>query len=136
MNKKDLKIGIDFDNTIIDYQHVFHKIAVDKGLINKNFPKSKLEIRDYLRSKNMDYEFTLLQGEAYGPKIILANEYNGLIEVLKLLKIKKIDTVIVSHKTRYPYKGPKYDLRKYALEWLESKGFFSEKGFKNYDQRL
>ena len=33
---------------------------------------------------------------------------------------------IISHKTQYPYKGPKYDLRSAALKWLEKYTFFDK----------
>ena len=36
--------------------------------------------------------------------------------------------VLVSHKTKTPYKGPQYDLHKGALAWLERYGFFSTEG--------
>ena len=34
--------------------------------------------------------------------------------------------VIVSHKTKTPFNGPPYDLRKAALDWLDKYGFFSQ----------
>ena len=45
------KIGIDFDNTIVFYDDLFHKIATEEKLIPSNFPTSKVLIRDYLRKK-------------------------------------------------------------------------------------
>ena len=54
-----VKIGIDFDNTIVIYDDLFHKIASEENLIPINFPKSKLLIREYLRSKNKDEFFTI-----------------------------------------------------------------------------
>ena len=35
-----VKIGIDFDNTIVIYDDLFHKIASEENLIPINFPKS------------------------------------------------------------------------------------------------
>ena len=31
---------------------------------------------------------------------------------------------IISHKTRYPFIGPQYDLHQSARDWLEQRGFF------------
>ncbi len=121
-----VKLGIDFDNTLINYDNVFYQLALEKNLIEENFPQSKLQIRDYLRSKGKNDEFTELQGEAYGPKILLAKPYEGMTNALMKLKREGIDIVIISHKTKYPYKGPKYNLREYALNWLEEIGFFLE----------
>jgi hypothetical protein len=37
---------------------------------------------------------------------------------------------IISHKTRYPYAGPRYDLHAAAYQWLEQQEFFSHVGMK------
>ena len=67
------KIGLDFDNTIVSYDNLFHKIAAEQKLIPRNFPQSKLLIRDYLRKKNKDELFTLIQAEVYGKRILEAS---------------------------------------------------------------
>ena len=72
----------------------------------------------------MDREFTLLQGEAYGLRILDAEPAVGMIKTLKKLKKKGIEMTIVSHKTKYPYKGPQYNLQEKAVQWLEKHEFF------------
>ena len=42
-------IGIDFDNTIISYDNIMHKIALERDLINADVIKSKKHIRDSIR---------------------------------------------------------------------------------------
>lgn len=125
---KKIKLGLDFDNTLINYDNVFYEVALKKGLINKNFEKSKLKIRDYLRSQGKDNEFSYMQGEVYGPAMHMAKESKNMINVLEKLQKKNINIIIVSHKTKKPYVGPPYDLRNYAIKWLETKGFFSANG--------
>ena len=44
-------LGIDFDNTLVNYDNLFHKVAVEKGLIKYSLPANKIAIRDYLREK-------------------------------------------------------------------------------------
>ena len=44
-----MHIGIDFDNTIVCYDKVFHKVAIEKGLIPEDIPPSKNNVRDHLR---------------------------------------------------------------------------------------
>ena len=56
-------LGLDFDNTLVSYDEIFHKIALEKGLINKEVSPNKIEIRDYLRGQGKDEEFTLMQGK-------------------------------------------------------------------------
>ena len=46
------KIGIDFDNTIVDYDLAFYLAALEKKLIPEKTPKTKKSVRDYLRSIN------------------------------------------------------------------------------------
>ena len=37
---------------------------------------------------------------------------------------------IVSHKTKYPYNGPKYNLHESATRWLKKNNFFDPLGLK------
>ena len=41
-------IGVDFDNTIISYDSVFHKLASESGLIPSTVSKNKTAVRDFL----------------------------------------------------------------------------------------
>tara|TARA_B100000161_G_scaffold244598_1_gene198976 strand:+ start:243 stop:854 length:612 start_codon:yes stop_codon:yes gene_type:complete len=121
------KIGIDFDNTIVVYNNLFHKIAFENKLIPAELPKNKIIIRDFLRSQNKDHEFTKLQSEVYGNRILDAELAPNIFQ--SLLKIKdEFKIIIISHKTKYPYSGPKYNLHKAALSWLEKNNFLSRDG--------
>jgi len=120
------KIGIDFDNTIVSYDNLFHKIAAEQKLIPRNFPQSKLLIRDYLRKKNKDALFTLIQAEVYGKRILEASPAPNVdIAIRELINIG-FEVSVISHKSLYPYKGPKYNLHKSAILWLEKNNFFEE----------
>ena len=112
-------IGLDFDNTLVRYDDLFHKLATEKKLIDNKTPADKVEIRNYLREQGQDEEFTLLQGEVYGGRILEADPAEGMLDALKKLKEQEKKMVIISHKTRYPYRGPAYDLRDMAMKWLE-----------------
>ena len=72
------KLGIDFDNTIVIYDELFYKVASERNLIPINFSKNKIEIRNYLRKQNKENEFTNIQSEVYGKRIIDANPTDGL----------------------------------------------------------
>ena len=50
-------LGLDFDNTIIRYDELFHKIACEKDLIPSDLPTEKNAVRDYLREKNIENKF-------------------------------------------------------------------------------
>ena len=119
-----IKLGLDFDNTLIDYDEVFYKVAYQKGLIPKNIDKNKASVRKYLVGENREEEFTLLQGEVYGSKILEAKKSEGMFEILNLLKNKGVKLIIVSHKTIFPYAGEKYNLHNAAKNWLIKNHFF------------
>ena len=44
-----MRIGLDFDNTLIRYDDVFATAARDRGLVNANFSGNKQEVRDAIR---------------------------------------------------------------------------------------
>ena len=121
-------VGLDFDNTLVRYDKLFHQLALEKGLIEESLPADKTSIRDYLRSQGQDEQFTLLQGEVYGLRILEAEPAEGMLMALGELHQRGIPMVLVSHKTRTPYKGPAYDLHQAAWSWLEQHGFFAPDG--------
>ncbi|MBU3926705.1 MAG: haloacid dehalogenase-like hydrolase [Bacteroidetes bacterium] len=122
-----MHIGIDFDNTIVCYDKVFHKVAVESGLILPDMPPGKNNVRDYLRKMEKEDEWTRLQGLVYGTKMDEAEAFDGIFDFLHQCRQSKIDISIISHKTRHPYLGPKYDLHLAALQWMEAQGFFNPK---------
>ena len=128
------KIGIDFDNTIVIYDELFYKVALERNLIPINFPKNKLKIRNYLRKQNKENEFTNIQSEVYGKRIIDANAAPNIFEALKKIS-NDYEINIISHKTKYPYAGEKYNLHIAAINWLEKNKFLSISGLniKNKD---
>ena len=123
-----LKLGLDFDNTLISYDLIFYETACELNLIPKELKKSKTAVRNFLINQNKEHKFTELQGEVYGSKIINANQTDGMFEALKFIQNKGYELAIVSHKTKNPIIGPKYNLHKSALNWLEKNKFFDKEG--------
>ena len=121
-----MKIGIDFDNTIVCYHEIFYKIALEKNLIPAAIPVNKTAVRDYLRNIGKNDFWTELQGYVYGKRMSEAKIFEGVKEFLYDLKSNNISFVIISHKTKYPYKGPEYDLHQQAKNWLTYHGFFDQ----------
>lgn len=126
-------IGIDFDNTIICYDKVFGKVALDMKLIPEKNSYSKLSVRNFLRETGQEGIWTRLQGEVYGNQIIEAVPFDGVKENIASLLASGFKIVIISHKTKYPYIGPKYDLHKAARKWLEHNGFLNIRGINYQD---
>ena len=102
-----MKIGIDFDNTIVNYDKVFHKVALEQSLIKSNLAVTKTAVRDYLRSKGENDIWTKLQGYVYGQRMLDANVFPGFIDFIGFANSNNIEVLIVSHKTLYPYLGKK-----------------------------
>lgn len=121
-------VGLDFDNTLIDYDALFYRTALEQNLIPKINNQTKSGVRNYLLNIGSEDKFTKLQGEVYGTKIKFAESSNGVFEFLKSLKKKGYIFYIVSHKTKYPIIGPKHDLHQAALSWLEKNNFIVEHG--------
>ena len=120
-------IGVDFDNTIVCYDPVFHKIALEKGIIPADVPPIKDEIRNYLRDCGKVDTWTELQGFVYGPGTLNAKPFEGVLDFFMHCKKHKIMVCIISHKTLYPFLGSKYNLHKFARQWLEKQGFYESK---------
>lgn len=115
-------LGVDFDNTIVCYDGLFHAQAVSRGMIPPDTPAGKTAVRDALRDSGREDAFTLLQGYVYGPGIHAARPYPGVAECLCALRRQGVNVRIVSHKTPFPYLGPRYDLQQFARDWLVEAG--------------
>ena len=68
------------------------------------------------------------QDLVFGGKVLEEKQSFGMFEALKSLKNDNYELIIVSHKTKYPYSGKKYDLHKAASNWLEVNKFFDPNG--------
>lgn len=115
-----MRIGLDFDNTIVSYDAIFHKIAREQGIIPEHIPVNKVAVRDYLRAADREAVWTEMQGLVYGARMEEALPYSGVIEFLQWAGRAGHELTIVSHKTRYSILGPRYDLHSAAQAWIRS----------------
>lgn len=113
-----MRIGLDFDNTIVSYDALFYKVACEKKLISPDHFLNKLLLRDYLRKTGRELQWTEMQGEVYGIRMNEAQAFPGVIDFIVKSKEVGHTLTIISHKTRYPFIGPKYDLQAAANEWI------------------
>jgi hypothetical protein len=117
-------LGIDFDNTIVRYDALFHRVAVERGWIPADVPARKKDVRDRLRQQGQEQDWTALQGYIYGPRMAEAQPFPGVLDFFAQAVRRKLPIFIISHKTRTPAVGPAYDLHQAARGWLELQGFF------------
>jgi hypothetical protein len=121
-------LGLDFDNTLISYDHLFRQIALEKAWIPASIAAQKNAVRDHLRAAGREDDWTRLQGEVYGSRILEAEPYEGMQAALEELATNGIAMRIVSHKTRTPYLGEPWDLHAAAHRWLAQQGFYDRSG--------
>lgn len=117
-------LGVDFDNTIVRYDELFHRIAMERGLIPATLAVRKNEVRDFLRRRGQEQAWTELQGYVYGARMPEAQPFPGVLEFFTRCVSRKLPVRIISHKTRAAVAGPAYDLQQTARDWLAAQGFF------------
>jgi hypothetical protein len=115
-----MRIGVDFDNTLVCYDGVFHRAALERALIPADLPSGKNDVRDFLNGSGRGAEFTELQGYVYGARMDLAALYPGVVDFLDAASDRGHALFVVSHKTRRPLRGAPYDLHASARAFLQS----------------
>jgi FMN phosphatase YigB (HAD superfamily) len=113
-----MRLGVDFDNTIVRYDALFHRAAVARGFVPASVPARKEAVRDRMRADGREPDWTELQGWAYGPGMAEAEPFPGALECLARCAKEGVPVWIISHRTRRPYAGPPHDLHAAARDWL------------------
>ena len=127
-----LRIGIDFDNTIITYDDVFLATARERGLVGRRFyrpqagdPRCRpVAVRmANCHGKNCKVKFTVKASHR-------RSMFEGVDAFLRRCRLNKVPVVIVSHKTEFGHHDPdRVNLRDAARDWMTEHGFFSASGF-------
>ena len=127
-----MRIGLDFDNTIVCYDQAIKQLADELLELPEDVPRTKLGLRDHLRAAGREPQWTAFQGELYGPGMRYAQPYKDSIATMKHLVAVGHELVIISHRSRRPYAGPRHDLHAAARGWvldrLQSEGLFRDAG--------
>ena len=84
-------IGVDFDNTIVCYDEMFHKTAVEMGAAPADLEPSKEAVRNYLRECDQEHIWTEMQGYVYGVKIRESAPFSGVIDFFRVAVAKGVD---------------------------------------------
>lgn len=125
-----MRIGVDFDNTLADYDRVFGELALANGYLDRLPVGGKRGVREAVRRlADGDRLWQQLQAVAYGPEMDGAEPFEGAGEALAGWARAGVEIHIVSHKTRFASGDESgVDLRQAALRWLDRKGFFASPG--------
>jgi hypothetical protein len=121
-------IGIDFDNTLVSYDALFHRVALEQRLIPADLPVNKTAVRDHLRREGREPAWTEMQGVVYGTRIVEAAPFPGALDFIRAGLARGWTVHIVSHKTRTPFLGEPVDLHAAARRWLEAVGLVGGSG--------
>ena len=112
-------IGVDFDNTIINHDEAFARLARERG---HDPPPGKKAIRDQIRQlPDGDIEWQKLQGMAYGPRMAEATLMDGVTDFFAACRKRDIPVHVISHKTEFAgYDDTHTNLRHAASAWLRA----------------
>ena len=115
-----MRIGIDLDNTIINYDRAFYAAAVARGWVPETTAPTKQAVKATLAD---DHRWQHLQGYVYGQGIGAATVYEGVEDFLKSCAAQNTRPFIVSHKTEFGhFDETKTNLRDAARTWLIARG--------------
>ena len=98
-----MRIGVDFDNTVVSYDELFHRVALERKLIPGDLPATKLCVRDYLRQAGQEAVWTEMQGYVYGARMADALAYPGVTDFFARVRAAGAFLAIVSQNNRRPF---------------------------------
>jgi len=122
---QNMRIGLDFDNTIACYDRTLTAIAKTEGLLPDSFSGVKPMVRaELLRQRPDGFLWERLQGLAYGSRIEQAQLFPGFKAFLERCRAApNTEVFIVSHKTELAHHDPRRtNLHQAARGWLETQG--------------
>lgn len=124
------RIGVDFDNTLVSYDELMHRLAVERGWIRPEVASSKKRIRDSIRDlPEGELKWQQLQAIAYGAGIAEARLMAGVKTFFTLCRQRQVCLFIVSHKTEYAnLDETRTNLRTAAVNWMKHHRFFDADG--------
>lgn len=124
-----MRVGIDFDNTLVSYDDVFLRAAIERELLPQHFTGDKTAVRDTIRLAAGDAQWAKLQAEVYGGRMVEAAMIDGAGDFVLACRKHNAAVFIVSHKSRYAAADPDgADLHAAALAWMERNRFFRKDG--------
>jgi hypothetical protein len=123
-------LGIDFDNTLVTYDALIHRAALERGLIAADIDAAKRSVRDRIRElPDGEIEWQKLQALVYGPLMPQARLVDGVAEFVTACHRGGLRLFIVSHKTEFAgYDATGTNLRTAALDWMTANRFFDARG--------
>ena len=125
-----MRIGIDFDNTLVDYRAVFPVAARQAGLVDPGFRGDRMALRAAIRARSDgETDWQRLQGCVYGAMMGWARLMPGAARFLRRCAEAGHTVCIVSHKTEFNRHDPaRTNLRDAARAWMARRACFAKVG--------
>lgn len=122
-------IGIDLDNTLINYDELLRKIITELGWFELRENISRVEIRAKIQSSVYgDKGWQYLQSLMYGQRIEEATLSDGAFDFIHKCNEREVSVKLISHKTEFSVADPGgIPLRDVATNWLKTRGILGEK---------
>jgi hypothetical protein len=122
-------VGVDFDNTIVAYDQLFHRCAVERGLVPAETPARKSAVRAFLWClPGGNTAWTELQAIVYGVRIAEAEPAPGVVDFLRQCEAQGVRVSVISHKLEFPALGPRINLHQAARRWLQEHNLYAAGG--------
>ena len=112
------RIGVDLDNTLIDYTEAYARLAPRFGFSDSRV--NRHDVRTVLRrGEHDDEDWQRFQSVIYTEGLEFATPAKGVINFISACGSLGVDVHIVSHKTSHgPERFGSLDLRTPALNWI------------------
>lgn len=118
-----MRIGIDFDNTLVGYDGLFGRLARERRWLSGRAARTKDQIKRALIAEDgHDLRWQRLQADAYGTRILEARAFPGALEFVAKARRDGHEVYVVSHKSERSHLDPSIRLRDHARRWLERSG--------------
>lgn len=126
-------LGVDFDNTLVSYDGLMHRLALEQGLLRCSAVRGKKAIRDAIRGlPEGETAWRRLQALAYGPRMGEATLIDGVLSFVETCSRNNVPVYIISHKSEYATEDVgRTNLRTAALDWMTAHGLFNGRGLRS-----
>lgn len=138
-----MRIGIDFDNTIVSYDRLFTTLATERGWLPQDqTPAKGWNKRHVAQSVRLhtdgEIKWQKLQADAYGPSLDRSEMMPGFDLFFANLQARKVPWCIVSHKTEYAKQDvdKQHSLHHAAIRWLEKYHILPEDNREPYQKNV
>lgn len=117
-----LRIGIDIDNTILDFGEAIRRASLEILGINLEQHATKSSSALRIRELAGNDVWTDLQGYVYAEYSQYASTFQGALATISRLRARGEEIKLISHKTRRPASGREVDLHHWTHSTLERTG--------------